>query len=36
MDEEKVQWLVYKGEEPKYYTLNIIEALANNKYTYIN
>lgn len=36
MDEEKVQLLVYKGEEPKYYTLNIIEALANSKHTYIN
>lgn len=33
---ELVQLLVYDGEEPKYNTLNIAEALANGKYSFMN
>lgn len=35
-EEDLVQLLVYKDEEPHYNTLNIAEALANKKYTYMS
>lgn len=35
-EDDLVQLLVYKDEEPHYYTLNIVQALANKKYTYMS
>lgn len=35
-EEGELQLLVYRDEEPKYYTIDVLEALANVKYEYIN
>ena len=35
-DGDLVQLLIYDGEEPHYNTLNVTEALANNKYSFMS
>lgn len=35
-EDNKLQLLVYDGEEPKYYGINGIEAYANKKYPYVS